>query len=422
MKVTIRITTLVGWLVFFVVLANDCFFYYAQSTVYMSETNKMLITCVAILLYVLCGTNGYCKSIVFSNNGFLNSYIYLYIAIICLETVYSMIRYSSEDIPAMMNNVIPYFFVLFYAPVMIIEHKHNGIIWKMLNFAFIVWTMLSLAQIYLYNSSGVVFMSGFTNRWGNIEYRNGGMRLLHGLCFYNIMVLFNFFKALDVSIESRKRLFHTICFLVGFYIVFFVEQSRSMSVVVLICIVFMLLYRRLSAAGLITNLVLFGAMAIGLIATNFFSYILMSVTGDSTSNTMRGYALVHFLEAFLSNPIMGMGFTNDKAIVHGELGMAFVDDVGIFGQMARMGICFFILYIPVLVRMYHVQKQLRAHNSSKADFVFMLFMYTLLSSGSLIIFDPQRIALLPIILATVECEYSVLKNDNYSQIGTVYEK
>lgn len=408
MKITVRVSSLIGILVFFVILANDCFFYYIPSTVYMSETNKTLITVIAILLFVYCLINRYCKSIVQTKSGFTDRYTLTYLFIICIIAIYSLFRYDTEDIPAMMNNIVPYLFLLFYAPVMVLEHERKEIVWKMLNFYFIIWTILIFAQVYLYSLSGVVFMGGFTNRWGNVEYRNGGMRLLHGLCFYNIMVLYNFCKLLDETNNKKDRLLHGVLAACGFYIVFFVEQSRAMTVVIIVIIIAILLYRRLTTTGLITNILMMAGLAIVLFATSYVSYLIKSITSVSTNNNMRRYAVGHFMNTFFSNPLVGIGFTNDKLLVHGELGLAFVDDVGIFGQLARLGICFLIIYIPIIVRLYTIQKKLRKRNSTKADFIFMLFLYALLTSGSLILFDPQRIALLPIIIGTAENEYKDL--------------
>ena len=419
MRIRVKISSLLWLLVFIVIIANDCVFYYLPSTVYMSETNKLLIAVIAVVLYAFCMANTYCRSIISNRSGYLVSYIVSYITVIIIVTIYSLIKYRAEDVPAMMNNIIPYLLVLLYAPILVIENEHKEMIWKMLNLVYIIWTVLSLLQIFLYESAGLVIMEGFTNRWGNIEYRNGNMRLLHGMCFYNIMVLFNYFKMLESSDIKKGRLKHGIFFLLGLYIVLFVEQSRAMSIVMLVCIISMLIYRRLTAKGLVTNFIAIALLIIGSIATNYLGNLIASITSASINNSMRGYAVQYYLGTLLNNPLFGIGFTNDRTLLHGSLGMAYIDDVGIFGQMARMGLCALILLVPLLVRLYSIQKKMRINNSHRSDLVFLLFMYTLLTSGSLIIFDPQRIALLPIILATSEVEYSRFLQELTSQDGQI---
>lgn len=76
-----------------------------------------------------------------------------------------------------------------------------------------------------------------------------------------------------------------------------------------------------------------------------------------------------------------------------------MDDVGIVGQLAVLGIFTFIIVIGFYVIMVKKYYQSKIKMDEMKIIFLAIIIYQLLSIATLIIFDQQRIVLLPVILA-----------------------
>ena len=94
--------------------------------------------------------------------------------------------------------------------------------------------------------------------------------------------------------------------------------------------------------------------------------------------------------------------------------MAATSDVGIVGQLAKIGIFFIPIYIAYCGRIIYILSKLKrliSHN----QYVWHLTLttYVIVTSFTLIIFDQDRFLLYPFILAICEFDYyKAIQNKN----------
>lgn len=192
-----------------------------------------------------------------------------------------------------------------------------------------------------------------------------------------------------------------------------VECVRSLIIFVIYIYFLVSQGKKLKTIG--KNVLIAISGAIALINTGFLNRFIVTFTSSDYegSSIARQYAYEHFLSVFIANPLFGFGFAspgNYNDLVYGNLGIASVDDVGIVGQMARFGIFAFVIIVPVVLRMFSVCRRLKNNKYTYYPIFVGFSLYVLVTCATLSILDPQRIALLPVLLGLFEyANYSVEK-------------
>lgn len=245
-----------------------------------------------------------------------------------------------------------------------------------------------------------------------IFLREGNIRIGLG-AFGNIMLIYNFYKTV-YSRENRKLL-EIVNLVLGLYCLLFIQQTRMFTLIIFVIYIYFLVSQGKKLKTIGKNVLIAISGAIALINTGFLNSFIVTFTSSDYegSSVARQYAYEHFLSVFTANPLFGFGFAspgNYSDLVYGNLGIASVDDVGIVGQMARFGIFAFVIIVPVVLRMFSVCRRLKNNKYTYYPVFVGFSLYVLLTCATLSILDPQRIALLPVLLGLFEyVNYSVEK-------------
>lgn len=163
--------------------------------------------------------------------------------------------------------------------------------------------------------------------------------------------------SLYLCFVDRGRVTHKIGFVTCTLAVVFVYQSRLVDLLLVFCLALVILnrYRRNSASfylvgmGLVIFLVflLFGPL--NSLVTSF------SVNSEYGGNTVtRVYETDYYTTLFRDNILNGVGLiaydSPYHSIISGSLGSYYIDDVGIIGALAAIGLWVIILFlIPILI-------------------------------------------------------------------------
>ena len=149
----------------------------------------------------------------------------------------------------------------------------------------------------------------------------------------------------------------------------------------------------------------------GAILSDFIqNYVVAIFTKYEISVTARTYAYDYFWSVFKSNPIFGFGFVKSSeaygTVLHGPLGLAYTDDVGFVGQLAVLGIFSLVIVLGIYTMLMKQIVKIRKKTGCWDCLLVGIYAYLISSSITLIVFDQQRICLLPIIVALFEFRMS----------------
>lgn len=263
---------------------------------------------------------------------------------------------------------------------------------KVFSSAAILLSCTSIVQRLIYNKI-ILFPSEVA------VFRNGVPRIfIGGSVVYTIGLLALIYEFLQKEVSLKYGVGFIICFLR----VFWVEQQRAFSMVFVVLIA--LLYIKKIANRKLRIILMTLIFTVGGLVIIFGDMVLnaeMFLSGD-VSAIARGRSIEFFLLKAKEYPLLGMGFiggtTNVQStgywLLRDNSGfLAQRTDVGIFGLINMWGIFGVLWYIDLLL---HFRKKARKEKGN--NMASILFLYSVLTSFTLILTDPQRVLLIPIFL------------------------
>ena len=412
MKITLRRLTEIILVV--TIIIDSCFLYLAKLpgnlSGFLSPTNKIFEGLFVVFAIILCLLSKRLQSVARPYMGYLKKYLTVYVLSIFFVTIATKIKYPSG------SNWATYMLVQFMIPLLsyiVIDYLHYSgeeSLFHIINVFLLVWQSVLIAQSLLYSTKGILFMA-YLNK-DTVFLREGNIRIGLG-AFGNIMLIYNFYKTV-YSRENRKLL-EIVNLVLGLYCLLFIQQTRMFTLIIFVIYIYFLVSQGKKLKTIGKNVLIAISGAIALINTGFLNSFIVTFTSSDYegSSVARQYAYEHFLSVFIANPLFGFGFAspgNYSDLVYGNLGLASVDDVGIVGQMARFGIFAFVIIVPVVLRMFSVCRRLKNNKYTYYPVFVGFSLYVLLTCATLSILDPQRIALLPVLLGLFEyVNYSVEK-------------
>lgn len=339
------------------------------------------------------------------------------VAVICF---YSILKYPAQPFYSALQMGGRYIYPVFCIPFMLIFAKNNGPsgIIKSLNIISFCWYIYIIAQRYVYGKTGTLLFS-FSEHFYNKIVTTRGDSLRVGLgTFGNIMILYNFCRIYCKKRGEKASVFCFINFILGFYCAVRIAQTRVMILVLAICIAAVVLcYGRTVKENILRSV----AIVIGgifLYSSDYIREIIGTLSSNSieyySSHMARSYAISYYLDLIKNHPIFGYAFAvaNEySSIVHGSMGLAHASDVGLIGLFAETGfVGAVIFYIWPLLHIVRGMKKIGFMNVvNETPFLFIMFMYLIGTSATLIITDDGRIFGFPFVIALFEYGFSFQK-------------
>ncbi len=188
------------------------------------------------------------------------------------------------------------------------------------------------------------------------RFRNGLLRINAPFVLQIGCVIAAYLFACD----KKNKILHALTCALAFFAILFVYQSRLVLLLMVSIFLFIFALRRKENVGVtLTGIFLSLFILLLLFAVGPFGEILGSfaVTSESGGNTLtRIYETDHYLELFKRYPLNGIGLVpyGSKAYtaLSGPFGSYYVDDVGIIGALAEIGLWIIPIYIvPMFVFM-----------------------------------------------------------------------
>lgn len=418
-------TTVLESILLFVAVSLSGFFYVGISV------NRVYLIFVGMVALMLCFVYFKPDMRIVLKDRFVKGYTLATLFSLFVILFYTCITYKEQGLKASLEVAYPYFMVIFAIPILcyLVHLNNEEIIFKTLNVFAVIWYMIALAQVILYPRIIIPDYFGGMELTGAF-LRNDSIRIDLQM-FGNLMIVYNFYKLYNGEANSKHKLVHLLLFLLGLYELVFVQQTRMYILCVGVCIMFVVK----DSDGLFKKTVFFFAGLVFIFQTSYVSSLLESVfSADSVlgaSTRARMYTLTYYLECFLNNPLCGFGFASGTLygeLVHGSIGYAYVEDLGVIGQLARVGIFVIPIYIVLLIRYFKILCEIKRNNDNRTYVLYeALFFYILLTSGTLSMLDQQRIMLYPLSIALFEFKHLQIvekcnENSNENEVGWIIEE
>lgn len=160
--------------------------------------------------------------------------------------------------------------------------------------------------------------------------------------------------------KGQKKL-HALTWLLSFFAILLVYQSRLIILLLSFIFLYIFALRNRGNAGASYIAVLFALIvflllcSIGPLEGILSSF---SVTGDHAGSTLtRIYEIEYYLDLFQELPLNGVGLipfgSAQYSLLSGPFNNFYIDDVGIIGALAEIGLWIFLIYIvPMIVLMF----------------------------------------------------------------------
>lgn len=426
----IRVSKFMRYIVIIFLLLDNCFFNLVplprSLSVYMSFWNKTLIGMIALVLFIACNCTRKFHNGLIKYNGFINRYATVYVIAIVFVMGMTCALYSGTSLKSSFTTGCYYYITLMYAPILISMKDDDSIhrILKIMNIFSFVWYTIVIVQSLLYTANGNIFIQYLLSQSqaGADNLVRNSMIRISLVPFGNLMILYNAYR---IIAEKRvKKTFSLVNLVMGLCCLLCVQQTRAMTAIIMACMAVLLVFSGKSINLKLRNILILIAVVIAVVNSGALDNYINTFFSEefSGSSNAREYAIGYYGSVFLNNPIIGFGFVNSSiydSLIHGVRGTAYIDDVGLWGQMARLGIVFFIIVVPLLIRMCKITWFLYRRKNTTAPFFLVALIYLVSTSFTLIILDTNRIMLLPFIIALFEFEYNKEKQNWVSDTSEV---
>lgn len=316
-----------------------------------------------------------------------------------------------QEITRTLREMAPYVMFFMAIPMLmyIIRKDSINALINITNAIAIIWLVLIILQKYIYQITGVIFFAS------TFEYGiRDGIRI--GIsCIGNLSIIINFHQLLFVNKNNRCKFSKIVCVL-GFYALIVLQQTRALTFAICASCLLMILSDTRHAVQhkikkwLILILIVGIVFSTGIVSSFLESFAEKSEYGYSTM--VRADAIIYYWNIFKENPLFGFGFASvadHEGLIRGPYGAYFLNDVGLIGQLVRLGIFIVPIYFwPVLRFIKITFRTKRSGNQAEYSLLIGLTAYVLITSASVIMIDRARSIGMPICLAIFE--YQQYKN------------
>lgn len=403
-----------AFLVVLLLLDLHCLYLFKYSGIiekYLGGNNKYwVLGAVSILLLIFYRGLSYTKNPMHKST-FLNAFMPVIIACALIMLINASISYplqSINDTLRICGHLFWYAQAFLYYYLFTKDGSENKVI-KIFNIICTVWYIILILQYISGNSTGR-FLFDFASIYPHkVLYRNGSIRA-NMFSLPNLMIIYNFYQLYsEKKLLNKRAVTAAVRFLLGIFCLLFVQQTRGYTLAVFAALAVITLFlnensnKKLRSAIIIALVVVYAAST-GVVTDFFSTFNESSDMGGST--TYRLLAIEYYWHKFLDNPIFGgVGFAAEEfyyGLVHSASGRCYIDDVGIFGSLAMYGLLIIVLYFIPLVRIIIITFHLRTTNHNQFVLLLSIVAFMLLTTGSLIMINKERMFTLPLIMALAE--------------------
>lgn len=374
---------------------------------------------IIIIFLIILSSNidTYNYDFVRKNFPFIRRYAYATMLSLVVIVVGTSLAYP-QVITRTLREIMPYMMFLMAVPMLMYIIRNNGItgLLSIINGISLVWFVLIILQKIIYQRNGVIFFAS------TFEYQiRNGIRISLS-CLGNLSLIFNLYQLWYVKRSKRSR-FCGITAVLGFYSLFAIQQTRSLILAVCVsCLIMILSDSRRDVYKVLKKCLVFVLLIFIIYSTGLLNSFLgsffdeSSIYGDTT--TVRLSGIKYYFDIFKNNPLFGFGFASVadyNSLINGPYGSYFLNDVGIVGQMARLGVFIIPIYIWPVLRFVRITiETYKVGNLLNFSLLLAMVMYLIITSVSVIMIDSARSIGMPLYFAVFEYQHfknTVLRDD-----------
>jgi len=341
-----------------------------------------------------------------------NLFICIFFLLVLFEAFYSTIRYSQSFIDSLMADKFYLVILLYFVLVTVCktETEKDNLENIFIFFGLVVSILIDYQVLVLYPSGQEMLTT--------LEYwkRGDGIRVTASSHFIEFSMLIAFSKLLSIKRDNKKHiinkwnLVYLLMTIFGMINLLSVSKTRMSILIVFSIIGLMIIFKEK-----ITQKKQFVFRFIILLAVIILAYyylnfsFISSMFDDSDYNAISYSTRVEeanlYISHLLSNPVnffFGMGMIHDSNTgfyysILGANGAGGRTDVGILGFAHEFGFIGLMLYIWIIVRGFKIIRLCRNHNKNCMD-LMALWLYFILGSSTLCMFNRGRIIAIPLLL------------------------
>lgn len=378
---------------------------------YLININMDRVNLLVILAFSACLISGAFRNIKASNSEYL--IVICFLSVFIFESLISGLRYEQGLIESIFADKSIYSIIIFFflAKLYTSEEKKITII-NIFIFIGLIVALLLVLQVLVFYPLNIEILSNITY-WKRMD----GVRVINSSHYIEFSIILSLCQLIENNHKASKkitffwRLIYLFTFIVGMVNLLFVSKTRMSIIIVLIIEAYLLINFRIGTNKktifnnklIRTTLVLF-AGAIVLSSYNF-SLLFNDLNDNSISVSNRQLEYSMYLNQLFSNPfnlIFGLGMINEKNTYYlynilGPMGVGGRTDVGIVGFFHEFGLIGLTIYIWIVIRGYKIIKNCRKANINCMEMT-VLWLYYILGSTTLCMFNRGRIIALPIML------------------------
>ncbi|MDM0979081.1 hypothetical protein QTJ05_14230 [Clostridium perfringens] len=321
-----------------------------------------------------------------------------------VEIIISKLRYDQSNI-SLFSVSIYYFVILIYFIISYYNVKQKEIIKIFINIS-LVLSIILIIQFVLYEKSGIAFLKinvGSVKRFGEVRISEGA----HAVALGIILSFSEIIKSRKILLESNIK--NILNLILGFIEIIFIAKTRSILVILIISIIFMLLYHSKGISERIKIIFMIIISSIILMNSNIVKKYDNLDSEEKWSTIARKGAIEYYLDQVVEKPLFGVGIINPSESIEmhyyarGPLGIYYRDDVGIIGFLNAFGLVGLIWYISLVYKILKIiSVNIKKGCIRKNIQIIGLGMFLSACSFTIIFTDPQRIYLLPFVLYMIE--------------------
>lgn len=320
-----------------------------------------------------------------------------------IEIVWTWLAFNA-NLRMVITNSAYYWCILFFLPLVYVIIKDGEA--KVIKQLFFLTCFIQLCRFLSWFSFNFLSASVFPEMIG--EYTDlwvrGGYKRMLDTCFVGLELTYAF----SIVISGKKNKFIaalavTMCFVFAFLI----TASRAMQICCVgVCILMFAFKRGSTGRRFIRWLII--VMLLGVIFNSAtFQNLIDGLFNTSSSNYgttfIRLQAYSYYFDTFLNHWLGGLGFSDGISVFltqlnHGSAGYYYVSDLGFIGTIFKFGICGLFLVVYTIIIGFNRIKQ-TTDNENKIFFLGMLLFFGLTGLMSNSVFDMQRIAFYPVLMA-----------------------
>lgn len=258
---------------------------------------------------------------------------------------------------------------------------------------------------------GLMLLYAFFNNWQKIELfniniyaktsmRNGRLRMWDLSSIEGLAIIYGAYR---VSCDKRNKLLYLFQVIVCIFSLIYVEQTRMMLIALTISITFMVFLKPYKTIDGILGK--YGILFLsGVLGCLFVIPRLITSFGKGVSISYRLIEIQYVYNLLHNIGIFGMGMISRRLqrqlFYYGIYSNVSLEDIGIIGYSAQVGIWGIALYFLPMLRMAWVL--LHGEKNDLKIFLWSIYSYLLITSATLLVLDSQRILMWPFCLALFE--------------------